>query len=472
MKLLELKQIVFVNLIIVVCLVCSITPTYALPSNLIFKEQIQTQQVQDVVNLIDKKEYKKAFNTLEQIENLDMCLIRFNLNKFNELIKEYKNILLTEANVYSENGDYAFALNLLNSKHKYYKNDENVNALIKYNSNQIKNKNLVEYKGEIEHLFTHCLLAFPEVALNPKNPLSTDFDRDCLTPDEFKKILMSLYNKNYVLVDIDSIYENVNGVSKQKTLYLPAGKKPLIFSFDDCNYDSKKENRGMVDKIILDRNGNIATYTSKKSIADRISYDNEFIPILENFVKTYPDFSHNGAKGVICLTGYDGILGYRTQKSNATSRYEIKKAQEVVNKLKKLGWKFACHSYGHYHMKEISDMEFAKEIYNWQNEVEPIIGKTSIYMYPYGEWEVIQNDGNICYKHKLLLDSGFELFCGVGAKTFFNYVPIGTNHTHTLLMDRKPIDGRTLRTFSDYYSHLFNCEEVYDHTNRTVPFFS
>lgn len=440
------------------------------PQQIMLTETNQAFNLQKVVNLIDTKEYKKAINNLEQINNLDGLLINYNKSKFDELLKEYKKILIKEANAYSENGDYVFALNLLNSKHKYYKNDENIQALIKYNSNQIHSKNLVEYTGEIEHLFTHSLLAFPELALNPKNPLSADFDRDCLTPSEFKKILLSLYNKNYVLVDIESVYKTVNGVSIKKPLYLPPNKKPLIFSFDDCNYDTKKQNRGMVDKIILDRNHNFATYTSKRSIADRVSYDNEFIPILENFIKTYPDFSHNGAKGLICLTGYDGILGYRTQKSNATSRYEIKKALEVVTKLKKSGWKFACHSYGHYHMKEISDMEFAKEVYNWQNEVEPIIGKTPIYVYPYGEWEVTTQNGEICYKHKLLLDSGFNLFLGVGAKTFFDYVPIGNNSTHTLIMDRKPLDGRTLRTFSSYYNHLFDCEEVYDHANRTVPF--
>ena len=465
-----IKQIILINLISLLLLISLTTPSFATPYGIITKDQAQTTQINNIMALIDKKEYKKAFTQLEQINNLDMCLIRFNLNKFNELLKEYKNILLSEANNHTEQGDYVFALNLLNSKAKYYKNDENINALIKYNSNQIKNKNLVEYNGEIEHLFTHCLLAYPEAALNPKNPLSADFDRDCLTPTEFEKILASLYSKNYVLVDIESIYETINGIAKRKPLYLPAGKKPLIFSFDDCNYDSKKENKGMVDKIILDRNGNIATYTSKKSIADRVSYNNEFVTILENFVKTYPDFSHNGAKGVICLTGYDGVLGYRTQKSNATSRFEIKKAQEVISKLKKLGWKFACHSYGHYHMKNISDMEFSKELYNWQNEVEPLIGKTDIYVYPYGEWQITDENGNICYKHKLLLDSGFNLFCGVGAKTFFNYMPLGTTETHTLFMDRKPIDGQTLRNFSNYYDHLFNCEEVYDHTVRTVPF--
>ena len=469
-KMVKIKQIFIILMLFLLTLVFSVESTFCLPKTLIDKQTNQTINLNKIIDLIEKKEYKTAINLLEQTEDLDVCLFIFYKSKFNELLKEYKTILINEANNYSEQGNYAFALNLLNNKLKYYKDDANIINLIKYNTNQIKNKNLVEYKGEIEHLFTHCLLAFPELALHPKNPLNADYDRDCLTPNEFKKILLSLYNNNYILIDINSIYENINGVCKKKTLYLPQGKKPLIFSFDDCNYDSKKSNSGMVDKIILDRNNNIATYTTKRQISDRISYDNEFIPIMEEFIKTYPDFSFNGARGIICLTGYDGILGYRTQKSNATSRYEIKKAQQVVTKLKKLGWTFACHSYGHYHMKEINDMEFAKEVYNWQNEVEPIIGKTNIYVYPYGEWEITTPNGDISYKHQLLKNSGFELFCGVGAKNFFSYLPLETNETHTLFMDRKPIDGQTLRCFGDYYKHLFNCEDVYDHTNRTVSF--
>lgn len=467
---LEFKQTIIIVWLLLFLIILSLETTLCLPQGIIEKQSRETANITKIINYIENKEYKEAITLLDQIESPDNCLLNFYKNKFNELLKEYKRILINEANEYSEQGNFAFALNLLNNKLKYYKNDVNIINLIKYNTEQIKNKNLVEYKGEIEHLFTHCLLAFPELALLPKNPLNADYDRDCLTPAEFKRILLSLYNNNYVLVDINSVYENVNTVCKKKTLYLPQGKKPLIFSFDDCNYDSKKSNSGMIDKIILDRNNNIATYTTKRQISERISYDNEFIPIMETFIKTYPDFSFNGARGVICLTGYDGILGYRTQKNNATSRYEIKKAQQVVTKLKKLGWTFACHSYGHYHMKTISDMEFAKEVYNWQNEVEPIIGKTAIYMYPYGEWEIENENGEICYKHQLLKNAGFELFCGVGAKNYFNYMPIGTNETHTLFMDRKPIDGRTLREFGDYYNHLFNCEEVYDHTNRTVPF--
>ena len=36
-------------------------------------------------------------------------------------------------------------------------------------------------------------------------------------------------------------------------------------------------------------------------------------PILDEFVYEHPDFSLNGAKAIFSLTGYCGILGYRTQ---------------------------------------------------------------------------------------------------------------------------------------------------------------
>lgn len=326
---------------------------------------------------------------------------------------------------------------------------------------------LEKYEGEVEHLFTHCLLAYPKLALNTTNPLSEHCDRDCLTPTEFKNMLNILYGNNYILIDINSVFEVVNGVAKKKPLFLPKGKKPLILSFDDVNYDSKKKNSGMVDKLILDLNNNIASYSQSLGL---VSYDNEFLPILETFIKKHPNFSYKGARGLICLTGYDGILGYRTQKGSVNREQEIKKVTPLVKQLKKLGWKFACHSYGHYHMQSMSEYNLLKDIINWQTEVEPIIGKTNIYTYPYGDWEISNLKNEISNKHNILLKAGFKLFLGVGAKNYFSYIPIGTKETHTLFMDRKPIDGRTLRAFNKYYKHLFNTKYIYDHTNRTVSF--
>lgn len=317
------------------------------------------------------------------------------------------------------------------------------------------------YTYDVEHLFFHCLIAYPEIAFAPNNPIKKSYLNDCITPLEFCRVLDSLYKNNYVLVSICDCFYVENNIAYKQKIKVPCGKKAIILSFDDVNYDSKKIGYGMVDKIILDNKGDIATQTKLKDKID-VSYNREFLPILENFIKSHPDFSYNGARGTINLTGYDGILGYRTSHTNTSEQkdLEITIAKNVVTKLKSLGWTFACHSYGHYHMKKISDEKFKQEITNWKNEVKPLIGKTNIYVYPYGEWEVFKN-GDYSQKHKMLLDNGFNLFCGVGMKTFYSYLP-NNSGKKVLFMDRKVVDGTTLRSNNQYLKPFFSPTEIID----------
>lgn len=324
----------------------------------------------------------------------------------------------------------------------------------------INAENKYYYTNKIEHLFTHCLIAYPEIAFSKNNFMSKHYMSDCITAYEFLQILNELYKNNYILVNINSCFKvNQNGITEKQKIKVPIGKKPLIFGFDDVNYDHKKIGRGMVDKIIIDKNGKLASSTKFGNTCD-IRYDVEFIPILEEFISLHPDFSLNGAKGVINLTGYDGILGYRTCHSNITNRHEeIKQATEVVNKLKDNGWVFASHSYGHYHMNKLSYSEFEKELQLWNEEVKPIVGETQVYVYPYGEWQVFEN-GNLCDKHKLLTKYGFTLFCGVGMKSFFSYLP--NNKHKVLFMDRKCVDGTTLCASRNELIPFFNPRAVID----------
>lgn len=320
----------------------------------------------------------------------------------------------------------------------------------------------------IEHLFTHCLVAYPEIAFNKNNPMRNNYNIDCITSYEFSQILESLYKNNYILVDINKTFKiTKNGAEKTK-LRVPKGKKALILSFDDVNYDHKKMGLGMVDKIVLDNLGNIATQTNINGKID-ISYDKEFVNILDNFVTQHPDFSLCGAKGTINLTGYDGIFGYRTQAKNTKTRQsEIIKARKIAKKLKQNGWNFASHSYGHYHMNKISDEEFEQELKAWREEVEPIVGKTKVYVYPYGEWSVYEND-KLCEKHQLLKKYGFEIFCGVGMQTFYSYLPTKSNEK-VLFMDRKCVDGSTLKKCDKYLLPFFNPKSVYDYISRPASF--
>lgn len=324
-------------------------------------------------------------------------------------------------------------------------------------------QNLVKYSGEVRHVFTHCLLADPALALSPTNPMSKDYARDCITKDEFKKILQHLHKNNHVLISPHALFEVKNSQVVRKTLYLPKGKKPLIFSFDDVNYDHKKMGKGMVDKLVLDKNGEIASQTMKNN-KSTTSRDNEFVPILNSFIEQHPDFSHEGARGVLCLTGYDGILGYRTQAKNTKNREsEIEACKKVVNKLKEDGWEFACHSFGHYHMKKIDVHKFEQELKLWNEEVVPLIGKTDIYVYPYGEWEILDSAQKVSKKHQLLVDDGFKMFCGVGVQSFMTMFPKNADKSEQILfMDRCPLDGYTLKNKGKDLENLFPCEDVVD----------
>ena len=312
----------------------------------------------------------------------------------------------------------------------------------------------------LEHLTFATLMAFPEKALSGENSHSFSFDETKITPAEFEKILTQLYNNNYILVDIYDIVESKENKISLKELTLPNKKKPLVLSFDNVTYKSSYQNLGEIDKIIVDRNNKFATYTTKRSIQDRVMHNNEFIPILEEFIDKNPDFSHNNAKGIIFFTGENGILGYTTNSRNASAKYENKRVVEVVNKLKLSGWKFGSNNYKYIDDNTITDLEFIKNISLWNKEIKPLIGETSLYAFPNGIHCECPN------KSQFLVDNGFNI-------QFYNSMKNNIIIKDGIIkMTRKAINGSTLRNNSKELSHLFNCEEVYDHTVRLVPFHS
>ncbi len=313
---------------------------------------------------------------------------------------------------------------------------------------------LVTFNGPVEHLFTHCLIAYPELCYSSPS-MTASLDEDCVTPSEFTKILNALYEKDYILIDINMlINETENGVEIGE-VKIPRGKTPFVFSVDDVTYDSRKMHTGMVDKLIVDDNGRVCTYTMHEDGTEVISYENECFPIIDEFVRQHPDFTFQGARGTLCHTGFDGVFGYRTQKDpkeDVDPAYEKEQALLVAQALRDEGWTFASHSYGHAQMPQ-KDLEYIKEDTDkWIAEVTPIIGETKIMVWPYGAFI---REGEA---HKYLYDSGFRLFCGVGIKPFVAKEPDGLG----IFMDRKALDGYSLRNRRDKYMYLFDTEEVWD----------
>ncbi|MBS6510650.1 MAG: polysaccharide deacetylase family protein [Clostridiales bacterium] len=350
---------------------------------------------------------------------------------------------------------YDASIAVLNQGLGYTQNERLSTALEKYQEiKQSKEVKLVAYTGVVEHWFTHALIAFPEITLETN---SEYYWKDCITPYEFKHFLQALYDYGFILIDPAICIENPSGDGKTfawvDQLMLPEGKKPLIMSFDDVVYDSRKMHCGMVDKIIVDENGELASYTKHLNGEEVISYDNEFIPIIEQFCKEHPDFSHNGAKGVIALTGFAGVLGYRTNRQSENRESEIEEAKKVVAVLKEHGWTFASHSYSHTNFANASLEKVQDDTQKWQNEVQNIVGETPVFVYPFGA-RIPNEDPRI----EVLKNAGFKLFCGVGSKNAINW----EMKDGTLLMDRRTMDGTALNEYQEIYKPFLDVTAARD----------
>lgn len=369
-----------------------------------------------------------------------------------------KNAALSSAYTLVDQGKVSEATALLEKAAERLPGDTDIaDILPRYQKATSQEQELEPYNGLIHHLFTHCLIAYPDLSLE-LGGAAKDLWIDCITPLEFERILNSLYEKNYILIDIHDIISNPSGDGENyefADLELPKGKTPLILSFDDVVYDSKKMGRGMVDKLVLTEDGKVATYTKLADGTEETRLDNEFVPILNQFVWDHPDFSFKGVKGTFCLTGFEGILGYRTQSDTPLDR-EAEKAEalKVVARLKEMNWNFASHSYGHRWMNK-RDIDLIREdTQSWEDEVEPLLGDENelVFVWPYGD-RIKPGDP----KYQVLKDAGFRLFCGVGGKAYNLPESDGT-----LFMDRGAMDGTSLWHYQNIYSIYFDVDAVRD----------
>ncbi len=294
---------------------------------------------------------------------------------------------------------------------------------------------LVKYNGKIEHIFFHSLIIYPEKAkADVKN--ATGYKNNMITVKQFKEVIQELYNNNFILIDSQDLYSfDKNGNFKQNTLYLPTGKNPLIISLDDLSYYSYMRNGGFANKLVLN-NGIVQTEVITPLGNKIITDDGDAVPIVDEFVKEHPDFSLNGAKGIIALTGFQGILGYHSQLKGVLGDEERVAVLPVIDALKKSGWTFANHSFTHdqwYLRGTITTSQLATDILKWKNQVESLVGPTNIFIGPFGQ---VFQEGDA--RRKQLLDAGFDVLYGIGLDGYFRFF---NNH---FVMNRIDIDGYRL----------------------------
>ncbi|MBP3873584.1 MAG: polysaccharide deacetylase family protein [Lachnospiraceae bacterium] len=326
--------------------------------------------------------------------------------------------------------------------------------------------------GDIPHLCFPTLIYDTMMAFDGDDKAS-DYNTTMVTCDEFSAILESLYENGYVLIDIHSIAAMVTderGTSsmEEKTLKLPDGKKPIVLSQDNLNYSTVRNGDGIATRLVLEDGKVKAQYTDSEG--HEVAGDYDFIPILDSFIETHPDFSFRGARGIVSVSGSEGVFGYRISSgtdqtasgegsqeqdasvSGSSSQGDDQTVAQIADALRAEGWSIACAGWSHSYMNDMSMETFASEIDDWLKYVGSLTGEADILFYPYGAEVEYPGD-----KLNYLLDHGFRYLCGLWGDTDFRELSDGY-----MRMTRRFVDGYTLINAPVYFTNFFDSAAVVD----------
>ena len=334
----------------------------------------------------------------------------------------------------------------------------------------------VEYNGVVEHLFFHPVIAYPELAFDGDYQ-EEGYDDWMVTVGEYNKILQSVYEKGYILVDIADCWSeqvNENGETRmvKNTLYLPEGKKPLIISYDDVNYYEYTLENGFTYKLIFGEDGKLWSWGLDPQGNEVVSRDLDAVTILDKFVEEHPDFSPFGAKGCLSITGYEGILGYRTQTDSenwtaereAIRQQEIEAVKPIVAELKRTGWTFGSHTWGHIRLDSRTTETVTADMQKWLDEVGSLVGETCVLFYPFGgrlDGDDVRQSGPA---FQWMQEHGFRIFCSVGVESWSKC----KGDISAVICDRLHPDGTTLRSSKgrERYMKFYDAKDIIDLTVR------
>ncbi len=406
-----------------------------------------------------------------------------------------REAIIAEAQALAVQYDYQGAVDLLNTIDNLENDSEAAGLISEYQTAQDSLVATSPYS--VTHIFFHTLVVDPSRGFSLTDDDSSGWNNGTegfcewmTTVDEFNRILEQMYERGYVLISIyDMVEETVgeDGVTYMtpKEVYLPEGKIPFVLSLDDLSYYHSYDGRGCATKMIVGEDG---TPTCEYVDADGNtlvgSYD--CVPLLDDFLEVHPDFSYKGAKGTIALTGYNGILGYRTDycyrdRVDLTADQEAwlavhpefdwdtecANAKTVADAIKADGWTFASHTWGHIHIGDVDMERLQTDTEKWLNYVEPLIGDTDIIIFAHGQdlcdWT---EEYASAEKFVYLKSQGFNIYCNVDSSQYF--VEFGDTY---MRQGRRNLDGYRLwqAVFGgdDRVSDLIDASSVWDQARPT-----
>ncbi len=383
--------------------------------------------------------------------------------------------LLSQAELMVANYDYQGAVALLNTFSgdigQYPAVSDAINLYTKEMNALIPWDDL----SKVTNLSFQMLMADPEQAFN-HNTYGNAFNKNYVTTTEFSRILNALYENGYVLVRMEDFVTASTGadgtiVYKSNTLYLPEGKKPLILTQTNVNYNiyivdsdgdklPDKNGAGFASRLVLDTDGSITCERIDRN-GDTVTGDFDLIPILDNFIESHPDFSYRGAKAVIALTGYNGLFGYRTytgaEEDFGLDAYNdaVSEAIQVAQALRNSGYELACYTYANVPYGEYGSDAMEADLNKWLTECLPILGQVDTMVFAQNS-DITNTDIYSGEKFNTLHGAGFRYylgFCTDGA--LWSVLNEGYVRQGRIL-----VSGSNMAHHSEWFADLFDTAQI------------
>lgn len=392
--------------------------------------------------------------------------------------------------------DYDGAIELLQTIKGWDSDSEIKGAIAEYTKQ--KDACVAVDVTKVPHIFYHSLVNKPEYAFDVevRTQLGVDhFNAWMTTVEEFDKITQEMYDRGYVYVRLrDLVIETTDAdgnvhFEPNTHLMLPPDKKPVVLSVDDLSYYHTYETASYPDKLIVDENGDVKCHYVQPDGTETVG-DYDVVPRLNTFLTEHPDGAYKGARGLIALTGYNGVLGYRTDGDYLLKEHlqedqakwleqhpdfdwekEREEATKVADAVKESGWEFASHTWGHIN---VTDKPLdAQKIDNgkWKKYVASIVGDVDTMIFAFGndigqdvKPYTMDNPKFAYYK-----SAGYNYYCNIDSSIPY-YVEIKDNYVR---QSRINFDGYRMYEETQGHSNIlapfFDANEVFDGVNRPTP---
>ena len=347
---------------------------------------------------------------------------------------------------------------------------------------QTMNSLIAHNDPAIPNLSFHALIADPSRAFTNQR-FGGQYNKNFVTVDEFRKILEQLYERGYVLVEMEHcIAETVTGDTitySSKPIYLPDGKMPVMITQTMVNYYTymidgngdgtpDKDGAGFASRLVVDElTGSIQAEMVSAS-GETIRGDYDLVPILEQFIEEHPDFSYRGARATLAVTGDEGIFGYRinpkvkTAKGEDYYNKEVDGAKKIVAALKAKGYELACYTYGNIDYGKKSASEIQADISSWKVEIMPIIGTLDTIVYAKSS-DISATGAYTGGKYNVLKEAGFRYFIGNGT------APSADVTSSYVRQKRIMVTGEYMAHTAGMYTKYFDAKVVLNGLRGNVP---